>query len=166
MGNRSSRDFKIEAYSSTSAKVFSFHNIQRQPLALRYIYLRCDPETSYERLKIRSRSCESSVPLGYLQALHSNYESFFEKRPGTLVIDAEQDKETVLGLVKDFLHRWCTKILVRNDSSLPKQHDSHAHVNVETFNYLKDVFLAVSLMLFQNAIENEVGLFMLAVELF
>jgi len=75
------------------------------PPPQKYIYLRCDPETSYERLKIRSRSCESSVPLGYLQALHSNYESFFEKRPGTLVIDAEQDKETVLGLVKDFLHR-------------------------------------------------------------
>jgi len=70
----------------------------------KYVYLRCQPETSYERLKIRSRSCESSVPLSYLQDLHQCYESFFEKQPETLIINAEHDKDTVFSMVLDFVH--------------------------------------------------------------
>ena len=52
---------------------------------------------------MRSRECESSVPLGYLQALHTKYESFFEKRAGSLVVDAEQGKDVVFNQVLKFI---------------------------------------------------------------
>merc|ERR1711879_859191 len=34
------------------------------------------PEESYRRIQLRSRACESGIPLEYLQALHGAYEVF------------------------------------------------------------------------------------------
>ncbi len=36
------------------------------------------PEESYERIKLRSRSCESTIPMEYLTRLHGAYEDFLE----------------------------------------------------------------------------------------
>jgi hypothetical protein len=36
------------------------------------------PEESYERIKLRSRSCESTIPIEYLRRLHGAYEDFLE----------------------------------------------------------------------------------------
>jgi deoxyadenosine/deoxycytidine kinase len=57
------------------------------------IYLRCDPEISYERLKIRSRSEESSVPLEYLQKLHDYHDKWLLNNKNTIVIDVNNDFE-------------------------------------------------------------------------
>jgi len=57
------------------------------------IYLRCKPEISYERLKIRSRSEESSVPLEYLQKLHDYHDQWLLNNKNTIVIDVNNDFE-------------------------------------------------------------------------
>ena len=38
------------------------------------IYLHCQPETALERIRQRGRSCESDIPLDFLQDLHAAYE--------------------------------------------------------------------------------------------
>ncbi|MEC8276293.1 MAG: deoxynucleoside kinase [Myxococcota bacterium] len=43
------------------------------------IYLDIQPETSFERIQMRSRDVESGISLDYLQMLHHEYESFVEK---------------------------------------------------------------------------------------
>ena len=58
-----------------------------------YIYIRCDPETSYERLKIRSRSEEDTVPLEYLQLLHKYHDEWLLNDKNVLVIDVNKDFE-------------------------------------------------------------------------
>jgi deoxyadenosine kinase len=40
------------------------------------IYLDVSPESSAERIRMRSRDVESKIPLDYLQALHEGYEEF------------------------------------------------------------------------------------------
>jgi deoxyadenosine/deoxycytidine kinase len=58
-----------------------------------YIYIRCDPEISYERLKIRSRSEEDTVPLEYLQLLHKYHDEWLLNDKNVLVIDVNKDFE-------------------------------------------------------------------------
>jgi len=41
------------------------------------IYVRTDPDVSMERMIKRGRSCEKTVPLEYLQAVHAKYEKIF-----------------------------------------------------------------------------------------
>jgi deoxyadenosine/deoxycytidine kinase len=57
------------------------------------IYLRCQPEISYERLKIRSRNEESSVPLDYLEKLHNYHDEWLLNNKNTIVIDVNKDFE-------------------------------------------------------------------------
>lgn len=42
------------------------------------IYLDISPETSFERIKMRSRDVESEISLEYLEMLHKEYEIFIE----------------------------------------------------------------------------------------
>ena len=65
-----------------------------------FIYLRCDPKISYERLKIRSRNEESTVPLSYLETLHQAHDNwlFFNNNQDAfiknkIVIDVNKDFE-------------------------------------------------------------------------
>jgi hypothetical protein len=51
-------------------------NFMRKPNVI--VYLDVTPEESYERIKKRSRECESSLPLEYLQKLSRAYEDFLE----------------------------------------------------------------------------------------
>lgn len=49
--------------------------MRNSDLPIAFIYLRVEPETCLERLKIRSRSEEVGITLDYLQALHNCHES-------------------------------------------------------------------------------------------
>jgi deoxyadenosine kinase len=51
-------------------------NFMRKPNVI--VYLDVTPEQSYERIKMRSRECESSLPLEYLIKLSRAYEDFLE----------------------------------------------------------------------------------------
>jgi deoxyadenosine kinase len=42
------------------------------------VYLDVSPESSADRIRMRSRDVESKIELGYLQALHDGYAEFIE----------------------------------------------------------------------------------------
>ncbi len=57
------------------------------------IYLHCRPETALARIRQRARSCESDIPLDFLQDLHAAYDDWIERAPALCpvrVIDTEQ----------------------------------------------------------------------------
>jgi len=61
-----------------------------------FIYLRCVPEVSFKRLKIRSRNEESSVSLEYLNMLHKAHDNWLminKKDFNCCVIDVNEDFE-------------------------------------------------------------------------
>ena len=63
-----------------------------------FIYLRCLPEVSFKRLKIRSRNEESSVSLEYLEMLHKSHDDWLanknnKKSFNSIVIDVNEDFE-------------------------------------------------------------------------
>jgi len=68
-GSMSERDYRtyIELFDNMS-------NFMKKPNLI--IHLDISPEESLARLKLRSRSCESKIPLKYLQRLHVCYEEF------------------------------------------------------------------------------------------
>lgn len=45
------------------------------------IYLKCQPETALGRINNRGRTCESSIPLDFLQGLNAAYEDWIERAP-------------------------------------------------------------------------------------
>lgn len=47
-----------------------------------FIYLQTDPTICYERMKVRSRSEESTVSLEYLKMLHEKHENWLVKKTG------------------------------------------------------------------------------------
>jgi deoxyadenosine kinase len=55
----------------------SMSNFMKKPNVI--IHLDVTPEQSLERIKLRSRECESSVSLEYLQNLHLAYEDFLKE---------------------------------------------------------------------------------------
>merc|ERR1711957_633614 len=68
-GHMDQRDF------DTYTELFqSMANFMKKPNII--VHLDLTPEESLRRIKLRSRDCESSVPLEYLQALHAAYEVF------------------------------------------------------------------------------------------
>eukprot|EP01086_Lenisia_limosa_P018063 TRINITY_DN9642_c0_g1_i1.p1 TRINITY_DN9642_c0_g1~~TRINITY_DN9642_c0_g1_i1.p1 ORF type:complete len:230 (-),score=45.54 TRINITY_DN9642_c0_g1_i1:80-769(-) len=70
-GMMSDRDY------STYINLFNnMSNFMRKPNVI--IHLDVTPEESYGRIKMRSRNCESGIPLEYLQALYAAYEEFID----------------------------------------------------------------------------------------
>ena len=60
------------------------------------IYLKLDVDTCYERIKQRSRECESTIPYEYLQSLNVLYEKLVTNAgPRVYIIDAKQNSENV-----------------------------------------------------------------------
>lgn len=76
----------------------------------RFIYLKCKPEVSYQRLKGRKREEEKEVPLGYLRELHQRHEDWLvvstqptEADNGTIVINGEMDFKSNDKVMIDYL---------------------------------------------------------------
>ena len=59
------------------------------------LYLRCDPEISFERTKIRSRDAEKAIPFQYLKELHEYHDKWLLKDGkvlnNTLILDVNGD---------------------------------------------------------------------------
>ncbi len=55
-----------------------------------HVYLRCEPEISYQRLQKRSRDEEKSVELSYLKDIHNCHEEWLMKDKDTIVLDASK----------------------------------------------------------------------------
>lgn len=60
-----------------------------------YIYLRCSPEKCLENIKRRTQDGDSHITLKYLKSIHENYESFVQTIPNVIIIDAEEDENSV-----------------------------------------------------------------------
>lgn len=62
-------------------------------MAVRWIYLRADPETCLKRILERGRPEESGVTIAYLTSLHAKLEEWSKKCD---VVDATRDKQDIL----------------------------------------------------------------------
>ncbi|MCB0392602.1 MAG: deoxynucleoside kinase [Bdellovibrionales bacterium] len=73
------------------------------------IFLKNDPEITHKNISMRSRDCESEIPLTYLQGLHELYGDFVEdmKKIGSIVVDIDWNEfkttEYVLDQIKNHL---------------------------------------------------------------
>lgn len=67
-----------------------------------FVYFRCNPQISYERVKIRSR-IEETIPLEYLQKCHDYHEKWLETK-NKIIIDATTD----IRLNPSILNEWFT----------------------------------------------------------
>ena len=63
---------------------------------IKYIYLRCSPETAYERIKKRGREEEKNITLDYLKKIHSYHEKWLLNLEDILIIDCDKDFESDL----------------------------------------------------------------------
>lgn len=70
------------------------------------IYLRCPVKTIRRRIKQRGRAMEQSVPLGYLRALHRNYEDWYARYDRSPKMTFETDQ---LDPVTDLVD--CTEVM-------------------------------------------------------
>jgi len=56
-----------------------------------FVYLRCEPEVSLERIKKRNRSGEENISLEYLKKLHAKHDDWLLNFPNVLVVDVNED---------------------------------------------------------------------------
>jgi deoxyadenosine/deoxycytidine kinase len=79
------------------------------------IYLKCRPETALQRISRRGRSCESDIPLDFLQGLHAAYEDWIERATALCPVrtidtevvnlrDDQQAQRDLLGMINE-LHQ-------------------------------------------------------------
>ena len=68
------------------------------------IYLRTQPETSFERIKKRSRSEEDVIPLEYIKNIHEKHDNWLSENSNLekkiLVLDASQNFENYENILK------------------------------------------------------------------
>eukprot|EP00501_MAST-03F_sp_TOSAG23-6_P001511 GSMAST32.ASY1.ANO1.1572.1 assembled CDS len=81
-----------------------------------FIYLRAEPETCHERLKIRSRSEEAGVSLEYLTKLHENHESWLA--PNTTHDNCDILSESVLHVPIPDILKGCVRFIDGSKSHL------------------------------------------------
>ena len=69
------------------------------------IYLQCSPEKCFERMNIRNRNEESSVPIEYLKEIHINHEEWLYtwKTTPVLILNNENDNDWI-NIIKQINH--------------------------------------------------------------
>lgn len=56
-----------------------------------YIYIRCDPKISHQRIIERNRKGEEEIAFDYLELLHKKHELWFCDEPNTFIIDGNRN---------------------------------------------------------------------------
>ena len=71
------------------------------------VYLKCDPDICYQRIKQRNRNNEQLIDINYLQRIHQKYEKLYTdcKSFKVITIDASNSIETVYEDVMDLVIR-------------------------------------------------------------
>ena len=69
------------------------------------VYLKCDPDICYQRIKQRNRNNEQLIDIDYLQRIHQKYENLYTdcKSYKVITIDASNSIETVYEDVMDLV---------------------------------------------------------------
>jgi thymidylate kinase len=69
-----------------------------------FVYLRCEPEVSLERIKKRNRPGEENISLEYLKKLHKKHDEWLLNYKNVIVLDVNEDNtfETMKDAVKNF----------------------------------------------------------------
>ena len=75
-------DLEWEVYQSLCNHLFEEHVAKPSGI----IYLRTDPKVCYERLHIRNRSEEASLPLSYLEQIHTQHENWLLNNPQNIPV--------------------------------------------------------------------------------
>jgi deoxycitidine kinase len=72
-----------------------------------FIYLRADPEISYQRIKKRNRSGEENIPMEYIKKLHDKHDNWLLNEKNVLVLDVnesfEDNPEVLIEKIKKFI---------------------------------------------------------------
>lgn len=85
------------------------------------VYLKCDPEICYQRIKQRNRLNEKEIELDYLKRLHNKYEELYTncENVKVITIDASKSLEEVYDEVSDkVIRNTCFSYHKNNDGSL------------------------------------------------
>jgi len=72
----------------------------------KYIYLRCDPQTAYERIQKRGRIEEKNITLEYLTKLNKYHEDWLNKNSNDiLIIDCNKDFENDIDYQREIINK-------------------------------------------------------------
>lgn len=77
------------------------------------VWLQLSPEQTLERIKERSRDCESEIPLEYLNNLNKAYQVVLEKlskHTNIVTVDATQNADAVYENVNQLINSYCDSI--------------------------------------------------------
>lgn len=78
-----------------------------------FIWLGLTPEHTFERIKKRSRDCESSIPIEYLRNLDKAYKTVLNKlskHTNIIAVDAQPDADTVYKSVNNIINDYREKL--------------------------------------------------------
>lgn len=68
------------------------------------IYLRCDPNTAFNRIQKRGREEEKNITLDYLQKLHKYHEEWLINNDNVMIIDCDKDFENDIDYQNDIIN--------------------------------------------------------------
>ena len=98
-GNMSAKEYAV--YRSLYASITSL----APPIDL-FVYCKCSPKTSLERIKKRNRSFEQGINIAYIEELNAYYESWLGKVDKNRVEIVNTDSETDLSRIEDIVLRY------------------------------------------------------------
>lgn len=109
-------------------KVFHFLTLEGNWAPNGFIYLKTEPEISFERTKIRNRNAESTIQFDYIKQVHDRHEEFLKKKIGlmsvlknvpVLELDGNLDFKNNNKILQDFMDK--IEIFIKSPTTFYKE---------------------------------------------